>query len=129
MEGCSGEPRATPRPLVALLCGSRSTSSTRRSETASDAARLTAVVVFPTPPFWFAIARTSAISPSHRTAGRWRKYHAIPARRKDAFHVEHAHKRNALELDPSGLPLEDGDPALGAREGEPVTELPLQDQV
>src|SRR3989442_10893691 len=108
--------RSMPTPLVEFACGSASTSSVLRSAVASDAARLTAVVVFPTPPFWFAIARTSAISPSHRTAGRWRKYHAIPARRKDAFHVEHAHKRNALELDPSGLPLEDGDPALGARE-------------
>src|SRR2546422_4120019 len=100
MEGYSEESRATPRPLVALPCGSRSTSSTRRSETASDAARLTAVVVFPTPPFWFAIARTSAISPSHRTAGRSPQYHAIPKRRKDAFHVERAG---------SGFPLEDGE--------------------
>src|SRR5216683_1907153 len=63
MEGRSEESRATPTPLVAFPWGSRSTSSTRRSETASDAARLTAVVVFPTPPFWFAIARTSAMSP------------------------------------------------------------------
>src|SRR6267378_3686156 len=118
-------------PLVAFPCGSRSTSSTRRSETASDAARLTAVVVFPTPPFWFAIARTSAISPSHHTASRWPKYHAIPAPRKDAFHVEHAapEESPALRSPASGLPLEDGDAALGAREGEPVSELLLQHQV
>src|ERR1700750_809295 len=37
-------------------CGSRSSRSTRRPFCANAAARLTAVVVFPTPPFWFAIA-------------------------------------------------------------------------
>jgi hypothetical protein len=35
-----------------------STKSTRFSATASEADRLTAVVVFPTPPFWFATAMT-----------------------------------------------------------------------
>src|SRR6059058_6319826 len=39
-------------------CGSRSRSSTRRPFRANAAARLTAVVVLPTPPFWFAIAMT-----------------------------------------------------------------------
>ena len=42
--------------MVALPWGSRSISSTRRCVAASEAARLTAVVVFPTPPFWFATA-------------------------------------------------------------------------
>jgi ABC-type dipeptide/oligopeptide/nickel transport system permease component len=42
--------------MVALPWGSMSTSSTRRFIDASDAARLTAVVVLPTPPFWLAIA-------------------------------------------------------------------------
>src|SRR5690606_30175161 len=42
----------TPTPLLALACGSRSTSSIlRRSDSAAD--KFTAVVVFPTPPFWF----------------------------------------------------------------------------
>src|ERR1700761_5324171 len=45
-----------PRPLVALACGSRSTSSTRAPRSARHAERLTDVVVFPTPPFWFATA-------------------------------------------------------------------------
>ena len=45
-----------PAPVVALPCGSRSTSSTRRFIAARLAARLTAVVVLPTPPFWFATA-------------------------------------------------------------------------
>ena len=42
---------STPQPIVALPCGSMSMSSTRRFVAASDAARLTLVVVFPTPPF------------------------------------------------------------------------------
>ena len=54
------DPRSTPTPLVALPCGSPSMSSVRRSATARLAARLTAVVVLPTPPFWFAIAMTRA---------------------------------------------------------------------
>ena len=44
-------PRAWPRPELALPCGSTSTSSTRFSAAASEAARFTAVVVLPTPPF------------------------------------------------------------------------------
>src|SRR5262245_55136171 len=47
---------STPQPMVALPCGSKSTSSTLRLVAASEAARLTAVVVLPTPPFWFATA-------------------------------------------------------------------------
>ncbi len=47
---------STPQPMVALPCGSRSMSSTRRCVAASEAARLTAVVVLPTPPFWLAMA-------------------------------------------------------------------------
>src|SRR6266568_7751567 len=35
--------------------------SVRRSAAASEAARFTAVVVFPTPPFWFAMVRTWVI--------------------------------------------------------------------
>src|SRR4051794_40044551 len=44
--------------MVALPCGSRSISNTRRFVAASDAARLTLVVVLPTPPFWLVIAMT-----------------------------------------------------------------------
>src|SRR5437773_12472758 len=50
-----------PTPLVRLLWGSRSIRRTRRSATASDAARLIAVVVLPTPPFWLATATILAI--------------------------------------------------------------------
>src|SRR5262245_31938825 len=41
---------------VLLACGSRSMSSVGLPRSASAAARLMAVVVFPTPPFWLAIA-------------------------------------------------------------------------
>ena len=39
-----------------LACGSRSTRSVRLPRSASAAARLIAVVVLPTPPFWLAMA-------------------------------------------------------------------------
>src|SRR5512132_150532 len=58
---------STPLPMVALPCGSRSTSSTRRSACARAAARLTLVVVLPTPPFWFTTASTRATSAPRRT--------------------------------------------------------------
>src|SRR5690606_20176431 len=50
-----------PLPIVALPCGSRSTSSVRWPWRASAAARLTVVVVLPTPPFWFATTKILAI--------------------------------------------------------------------
>src|SRR2546426_4317323 len=50
--------REIPTPLVACACGSLSTSKTCVPETASAADTLTAVVDFPTPPFWFAKAMT-----------------------------------------------------------------------
>ena len=51
-------PVRTPRPVLALPCGSRSISSTELPAAANAVARLTAVVVLPTPPFWFATAMT-----------------------------------------------------------------------
>src|SRR5688572_21301039 len=47
--------RVMPRPVEALPCGSRSITSTLRFA-ASAVARLIAVVVLPTPPFWLARA-------------------------------------------------------------------------
>src|SRR5690349_2407365 len=47
-----------PNPLVEFPWGSQSTKSIRRSFAARDAARFTAVVVLPTPPFWFEMAIT-----------------------------------------------------------------------
>src|SRR5271156_74881 len=49
-----------PRALVVFPCGSQSIISVFCSAAAREAPRLTAVVVFPTPPFWFAIAITRA---------------------------------------------------------------------
>src|SRR5438105_3074654 len=45
-----------PSPLVAFACGSRSMSKVRTPLAARQAARLTDVVVLPTPPFWLATA-------------------------------------------------------------------------
>src|SRR5712692_8241610 len=47
-----------PRPLVEFDCGSQSTRSVLTSAAAREAARLMAVVVLPTPPFWLATAMT-----------------------------------------------------------------------
>ena len=47
---------STPMPLVALACGSKSHSSTRLPLAFTAAARLTQVVVLPTPPFWLTMA-------------------------------------------------------------------------
>ena len=46
---------------VALAWGSASTSNVRFSAAAREAARFTAEVVLPTPPFWLAMAMTRAI--------------------------------------------------------------------
>src|SRR5215467_14097655 len=49
-----------PSPVLAFPCGSRSISSTRWPIAASAVARLIAVVVLPTPPFWLASATMRA---------------------------------------------------------------------
>src|SRR5512140_3591484 len=56
----SSPPGVPPTPEEAFACGSRSTSSVFVSITEREAARLTAVVVFPTPPFWLATVRIRA---------------------------------------------------------------------
>ena len=53
-----------PSPVEALPCGSRSISSTRQPVAASAVARLIAVVVLPTPPFWLATAIRIIVFPS-----------------------------------------------------------------
>ena len=50
--------RENPNPLLEFDCGSQSINRTRISAAAKEAAKLIAVVVFPTPPFWFATAIT-----------------------------------------------------------------------
>src|SRR3954464_11054260 len=52
--------------MVALPCGSRSIISTRWPTLARPAARLTVVVVLPTPPFWLATQKILAmVLPAH----------------------------------------------------------------
>src|SRR5262245_19272517 len=53
-----------PWLIVRLPCGSRSITSTRFPSSRSATPRLSVVVVFATPPFWFASAMTFAISAS-----------------------------------------------------------------
>src|SRR4029453_14409350 len=53
------------KEMLLLACGSRSMSSVLRPRIASAAARLTAVVVLPTPPFWFAIATIIRCGPGY----------------------------------------------------------------
>src|SRR5258706_7307778 len=45
-----------PRPLLAFDCGSQTNSNVFTSAAEMEEARLMAVVVFPTPPFWLATA-------------------------------------------------------------------------
>lgn len=49
---------SSPTPEVAFACGSASMSKTFLPNFAIEADRLIAVVVFPTPPFWFDIEIT-----------------------------------------------------------------------
>src|SRR5271156_2183905 len=52
----SSDRLSMPKPLVVLPWGSMSTSKTELPSIAKEAPRFTAVVVLPTPPFWFTIA-------------------------------------------------------------------------
>src|SRR6266404_824086 len=86
---------ARPRPLVEFDCGSQSTSSVLTSAAASEAARLMAVVVLPTPPFWLATAMTRPMILFLRVARRiCERVHEINARllwkSRLVFHVEHS---------------------------------------
>lgn len=56
---------STPRPVVAFPCGSESMRRILRSFDAKEALKLIAVVVFPTPPFWLAIAIILPILDTH----------------------------------------------------------------
>ena len=57
---------------MAFPCGSRSTTSTLKSASASAAPRFTVVVVLPTPPFWFATAMTRGSGrPETRLTPAW----------------------------------------------------------
>src|SRR5216684_3510475 len=86
-----------PKPLVEFDCGSQSTSSVLTSAAASEAARLMAVVVLPTPPFWLATAMTRPMILFLCVAGRiCEPVYEINARfcaNRGMFHVEHSRPR------------------------------------
>ena len=95
----------TPSAVEALPCGSRSTTSTRSPCRASAAARLTVVVVLPTPPFWFAtvmhpggrgggeVGRPDRPAPPPRSAAA-RGDRGVDVRRL-RFHVKHRPRTTA----------------------------------
>src|SRR5947209_8604320 len=58
-----------PSPVLALPCGSKSMRRTRFFAAARAVARLIAVVVLPTPPFWLASATTLGARAPPRAAG------------------------------------------------------------
>src|SRR6266852_1904637 len=85
-----------PRPLVEFDCGSQSTSSVLTSAAAMEAARLMAVVVLPTPPFWLATAMTRPMilfsvccGQNMRTRVR-NQCQSFGGNRAECFHVEHS---------------------------------------
>src|SRR5260221_3986513 len=59
-----------PKPVLALPWGSRSITRTRCLVAARAVARLIAVVVLPTPPFWLATAMTRGRRPSTGAGAR-----------------------------------------------------------
>ena len=63
-----------PRPVVALAWGSQSTSNVSFPAVARAAARLTAVVVLPTPPFWLAIQKIRLITNIFSLKKEWSTY-------------------------------------------------------
>src|SRR5713101_1667560 len=87
-----------PRPLVEFDCGSQSTSSVLTSAAASEAARLMAVVVLPTPPFWLATAMTRpmilflCVARQDMRTGL-RNQCQILCKSRRVFHVEHSQAR------------------------------------
>src|SRR5207247_5779961 len=105
-----------PRPEVAFACGSRSTTSARWPASARQAARLIAVVVIPTPPFWVARAKILATRPlslGQRTLPR----HAGAPRESRRRRRELREHDEAVPL--LGLPAaeEPGDPRDGREVG------------
>src|SRR3954452_6839846 len=68
----------SPRPTESDPCGSKSTSSTLRPNSASDAPRLIVVVVLPTPPFWLHIETIRALPWIEIGRGSGRSGHGRP---------------------------------------------------
>ena len=76
--------RSTPKPVDALPWGSKSINKTFSPTAAKAVARLIAVVVLPTPPFWLAIAKTFGAELSDPE--------------EDGFTVGHAGKRLGFDV-------------------------------
>src|SRR5580704_1629230 len=64
--------RPTPRPEEAFACGSQSTRRILSPSSARQAERLMAVVVLPTPPFWFTTPRIFPMAFQVKGRGRTR---------------------------------------------------------
>src|ERR1035441_8460487 len=64
--------RWKPSPEVALAWGSQSTRRILRPSIARHAARLMAVVVLPTPPFWLTMPRILPMAFQSKGKGDWR---------------------------------------------------------
>ena len=83
-------PGRMPTPLDALPCGSMSRSSVRFSAAATLAARFTAVVVLPTPPFWLTTQITRGPACGFTLRAAWGRAIATPAyqtgRQKEEAH-------------------------------------------
>src|SRR5260370_23974312 len=85
-----------PRPVVEFDCGSQSTSSVLTSAAAREAARLMAVVVLPTPPFWLATAMTrpmilfSVCCGSEYANACAKSMPEFCGNRAESFHVKHS---------------------------------------
>src|ERR1035437_5155778 len=71
-------PRSRPKPLVAFPWGSRSTTRTASPARARYVARLTTVVVLPTPPFWLAQAMIWPTQVPISVIGTVKFYHSGP---------------------------------------------------
>src|SRR6266581_2621858 len=96
-------PLSTPSPVVALPWGSRSMSRVGRSARARPAARFTAVVVLPTPPFWLTTAMTLGISirpATHRNVPRATIYTLLMLISEPQFHVQHFPRRPLIPQRP-----------------------------
>src|SRR5580698_7700671 len=86
-----------PRPLVEFDCGSQSTSRVLTSAAAKEAARLMAVVVLPTPPFWLATAITRPINHIPNSQKQTRATETREARKQNAPRGAFGARRNLIK--------------------------------
>src|SRR5436305_5133617 len=101
-----------PDPIVALPCGSRSTTSVRRPSLASPAARLTVVVVLPTPPFWLAMQKMRIMLAGARFSWKYALAPAMWANPHDAAVRVQSRDDHGFDLDVD--PGEGADLLLGS---------------